>query len=145
MDTETPLKQILGQKNKPSTLWAFATHIAENARYVHFKTTSNFQPTVRDALARFLRSELSHTVHTESLTSHLTSIIPMKSRKAPGLLLADASLSTQLSAQGRLLQYRRGVFMQNYTCACNPESRFRRGHEDCPALAYLIRLLRPDQ
>jgi hypothetical protein len=145
MDTETPLKQILGQKNKPSTLWAFATHIAENARYVRFKTTSNFQPTMRDALARFLRSELSHTVHTESLTSHLTSIIPMKSRKAPGLLLADASLSTQLSAQGRLLQYRRGVFMQNYTCACSPESRFRRGHEDCPALAHLIRLSRPDQ
>jgi hypothetical protein len=35
--------------------------------------------------------------------------------------------------------------MQNYTCACNPESRFRRGHEDCPALAHLIRLSRPDQ
>jgi hypothetical protein len=145
IDTETPLKQILGQKNNPSTLRAFATHLAENAHYVHFKTTSNFQPTMRDALARFLRSELSHTVHTESLTSHLTAIIPIKSRKAPGLLLADASLSTQLSAQGRLLQYRRGVFMQNYTCVCGLEIRFRRGHEDCPALAHLVRLSRPDQ
>jgi hypothetical protein len=36
--------------------------------------------------------------------------------------------------------------MHNSTCACSPEIRFRRGHEQhCIVLSYLVRLSRPEQ
>ena len=52
----------------------------------------------------------------------------------PRMLGVDISLSGSIAAQGRLLQYRRGVFLWNFTCKCNTRVRFRRGHENCPAL-----------
>jgi hypothetical protein len=145
MGTNTPLQKLLSQANPSSSLWSFTRHLGEDRHYSRFKATSSLQPTIRTALSRFLKAELHHAIRTESLQSHLTSIIPVESRKAPGLLLADISLAAPVSAQGRLLQYRRGAFMYNYTCACSPESRFRRGHEDCGVLHHLVQLSRPEQ
>ncbi len=146
MNPESPLQQILSQPGASSSLGSFATSLREDGDYAAFKATSDFQPTVRAALARFLRAELHNTVYAESRQSHLTALIPRGSRKAPGLLCADISLSAPVLAQSQLFQYRRGVFMHNSTCACSPEIRFRRGHEQhCIVLSYLVRLSRPEQ
>jgi hypothetical protein len=145
MNPECPLKQLLGQSNSYSSLQSFAHNLGDDPGYSRFKETTNFQPTIRVALSRFLRAELRHTVHAESLSSHLTSLIPMESRKVPGLLLADISLAAPVSAQSMLLQYRRGNFMFSAVCACDPEVRFHRGHETCPALNHPFRLTRIEQ
>jgi hypothetical protein len=142
MNPECPLKLLLGQSNSYSSLQSFAHNLGEDPAYSRFKETTNFQPTVRIALSRFLRAELRHTIHAESFSSHLTSLIPMESRKVPGLLLADVSLAAPVSAQSMLLQYRRGNFIFNAVCTCDNEVRFHRGHEMCLALNCLFRLTR---
>jgi hypothetical protein len=142
MTPESPLKQLLRQSNSFSSLQSFAHHLGNDPGYTRFRETTNFQPTVRTALARFLRAELRHTIQAESLGSQLTSLIPMESRRVPGLLLADISLAAPVSAQTMLLQYRRGVFMHNAVCACDSEVRFHRGHESCPALNIPLQLTR---
>jgi retron-type reverse transcriptase len=145
MDPGSPLKQLLAQPNSYSSLQSFAYNLGNDPGYASFKETSNFEPTVRTALARFLRAQLRLTIHTEALSSQLTSLIPIESRKVPGLLLADISLAAPVPAQSMLLQYRRGVFMLKSVCACDPEVRFYRGHETCAALNLPLRLTRREQ
>lgn len=134
MDLACPLKQVLQRSNPASGLHAFACNLVDDPGYARFKETTNFEPTVQAALARFLRTELHHAVQAESRDSQLTSLIPIESRKVPGLRLADISFAAPVSAQGMLLRYRRGLFMFSSICACDPEVRFHRGHESCPAL-----------
>lgn len=145
MDPACPLKQVLQRSNPASRLHAFACNLADDPGYARFKQTSSFEPTVRAALARFLRVELRHAVQAESLDSQLTALIPMGSRRVPGLLLADIALAAPLPVQGMLLQYRRGVFMFNSICACDPDVKFHRGHESCLALGPLPTLTRGEQ
>jgi hypothetical protein len=145
MDPETPLKQLVTNSNLSSSLQSFAHHLGTDPGYLSFKETSSLEPTVRAALSRFLRTRQFNTIRTESLQSHLTRLIPMSSRTTPGLLLADISLAAPISVQNLLLQYRRGVFMYNCICACDPQARFSRGHEECKALNHLVQLSRPEQ
>ncbi|KIM92482.1 hypothetical protein OIDMADRAFT_62558 [Oidiodendron maius Zn] len=145
IDLACPLKQVLQRSNPASRLYAFACNLADDPGYVCFKQTSSFEPTVRAALARFLCIELRHTVQAESRDSQLTALIPMESRRMPGLLLADISLAAPLPAQGMLLQYRRGVFMFNSICAYGPDIKFHRGHESCPVLGPPPTLTRVEQ
>src|SRR5450432_1227453 len=111
--------------------------------YTRFRTTSNLEPTLQQALARWLRSQLRRTIMDESAQAHLTRIIPMASRRVPGLLLADVSLLAPIEAQRLLLQYRRGRFMFGYTCAYG--ATFVRGHEVCPALGLPVCLTRREK
>jgi hypothetical protein len=134
MDPGCPLKQVLRRSNPASGLHAFACNLADDPGYARFKETTDFEPTVRAALARFLRTELRRAVEAESRDSQLTSLIPMESRKVPGLRLADISFAAPGPAQDMLLRYRRGLFMFSTICACDPDVRFHRGHESCPAL-----------
>jgi hypothetical protein len=129
-----PLKQVLRRLNPASGLHTFACNLADDPSYARFKETTDFDPTVRAALARFLRSELRRAVEAESRDSQLTSLIPMESRKVPGLRLADISFAAPGLAQDMLLKYCRGLFMFSTICACDPDVRFHRGHESCPAL-----------
>lgn len=145
MDPACPLKQVLQRANPASRLHAFACNLADDPNYTRFKQTSSLEPSVRTALACFLRAELRTAVQAESRDSQLTALIPMESRRVPGLLLADIALAAPLSAQGMLLQYRRGVFMFNSICACDPDVKFHRGHESCPALGPPPTLTRGEQ
>ena len=145
MDPGSPLPQILHQAGLSSSQWSFANALKSNRHYARFKQTSNLQPTLKAALSRFLKAELTQTITEQSLQSHLTALIPMSSRKVPGLLLADISLAASVPAQGRLLQYRRGVFLWNFVCICNPQVRFRRGHEECSAFECLVQLSQSEQ
>jgi hypothetical protein len=145
MDPACPLQQVLQQANRTSTLHAFACNLAADPGYTCFKETSTFEPSVRAAMGRFLRGELRDAVQAESQASQLTALIPMESRTVPGLPWADITLGAPASAQGMLLQYRRGVFMFNSICACDPEVRFHRGHESCPALRQPCTLTRVER
>jgi hypothetical protein len=145
MDPACPLKQVLRRSNPTSSLHAFARNLVDDPGYAHFKETTNFEPTVRAALARFLRTELRHAVQTESRDSQLTSLIPMESRKVPGLQLADISFAASGPSQDMLFRYRRGLFMFNTICACGPDVKFHRGHESCPALGLPHILSRGEQ
>src|SRR5436305_1669850 len=98
MNLESPLKQLLGQSNSYSSLQSFAYNLGNDPGYSSFKETTNFQPTVRIALSRFLRTKLYHTIQTEARSSQLTSLIPMESHKVLGLLLADISLAAPVPA-----------------------------------------------
>ena len=142
MSSQNPLKQLLAQSHSQSALLSFLKSLGDNPGYAKFKRVTNFQPTLRLALSRFLRQELQESVQQESLSSHLTSLILMSSRKVPGLSLADISLAAPVPTQSLLLQYRRGVFMLNSSCACDPEIRFHRGHETCLALTKPFKLNR---
>jgi hypothetical protein len=145
MSRDSPLRQLENLLNPASPHWTFTKRFFYDKSYQIFKETSNFQPTVPAAFSRFRKEEQTFTIQREALGSHVTALIPIKSRQDTGLFLADICLSAPISIQGMLLQYRRGVFMQNYTCACDPQTRFRRGHEDCKALACSTRLSRVEQ
>jgi hypothetical protein len=139
LDPQNPLRQLLDQ----STRLSFTQHLKTDQDYQRFKATSSFEPTIEIALTRFLRAELRSTIELEASASHLTLLIPMASRKVPGLFLADITLGASLSAQSLLLQYRRGVFMLNSICAC--KTTFRRGHETCSKLKQTWPLSRLEQ
>ena len=142
MSLQNPLKQVLTQAHSSSALSSFPNSLTNNLGFAKFKQVTNLQPTPRLALSRFLHHELQQTVQQESLASHLTSLIPMSSRKVPGLSFADISLAAPLPVQSMFLQYRRGVFMLNSRCACDPEIKFHRGHETCFALRTPLHLSR---
>jgi hypothetical protein len=142
MSPESPLKQLLEQSNAFSSLHSFSYNLGHDPDYLRFRQTSTLQPSLRTALCRFLQKELRTAVESESQNSHLTALIPFESRKVPGLPWADISLAAPASAQNRRFQYRRGHFMFNSICACDPEVRFHRGHETCPSLKSLLRLTR---
>jgi hypothetical protein len=107
MLSQTPLKQLLLRVHPASELWTFAKNLGSDESYEHFKAISNFQPTIRTALSRFLRRKLRRTVQEEALQSHLTQLVPMTCRTVPGLRLADISLSAPAWAQDSLFQYRK--------------------------------------
>ena len=138
MNPQSPLPQLLAQARPDS----FAGFLGNDRAYARFVRTGDSMPTRRKALGRFLKAELYQTVVRESHRAHLTSLIPIESRKVPGLFLADISLSALGSVQRRLLQYRKGVFMHNSICSCDPKVKFIRGHEHCKALHHLVRLTR---
>ena len=129
LNPTNPLKQLLDQSSRRHS---FLLRLNDDSDYIRFKQTTNLSPTVRTALTGFLRRELQHTLHTEALKSHLTSLIPIESRQVPGLFLADISLAAPVQTQSMLLQYRTGMFMFKTKCVCKME--FGRGHETCPKL-----------
>jgi hypothetical protein len=143
MAPASPLRQLIYHANANSSLSSFAFNLRMDLDFLRFKMTSTFQPTVRVALSRFLRGFLRHAIDTESRNSHLTSLIPTRSRQVPGLFLADISFAAPIQTQTILLQYRRGVFMHNCICVC--KAVFHRGHETCPSLKISQRLSRTEQ
>lgn len=140
MKPESPLKQLLKNPVVYSGHSSFLCILGNNSKYVCFKKTTNFRPTIRAALSRFLRAELYSAIQHEAQQTDLTALIPMRSRNTPGLYLADITLAAPVLAQSILFQYRRGVFMWNSHCQCG--SSFRRGHETCQALDASICLSR---
>lgn len=134
MNRENPLQQTYQQAKAHSKLNSFISALMNESDYAAFKKTGDSQPSIRNALSRFLRREMRQAIFIESRSARLTSFIPMESRQKHGLLFADISLSTNLAVQKLLFQYRRGVFMFNSSCRCDANIKFHRGHEDCPAL-----------
>ena len=145
MREESPLKQLFQQRYPDQgQAGSFLQFLQTDKGYEIFKSQTTFEPTLRMALARFLRKQLQQTIQSEAQRSHLTSLIPLASRKVPGLQFADISLAAPIHTQGMQLQYRRGVFLFNMLCVCN--ERFQRGHEEkCQALSHIRPLNRQQQ
>jgi len=143
MGSTSPLRQLLDGAVSSSPPSSFAWMLGHDDSYTRFRTTSNLEPTLWQALARWLRGRLRRTIMDESAQAHLTRIIPMASRRVLGLLLADVSLLAPIEAQRLLLQYRRGRFMFGYTYACG--ATFVRGYEVCPALGLPVCLTRREK
>jgi hypothetical protein len=140
MQSSNPLKQLLIQSYSQVDRQSFLQCLGSNTLFIKFKQTSNFVPSVKKALARFLRHEYRRKIYDDSRSASLTRLIPMNARNVPGLFMADGCLKTSTNKQDLLFQYRRGVFMYNSICACHPEVRFYRGHETCQALARPVDL-----
>lgn len=130
MPRSNPLKGLLQRLS----IGPFLRNLTDDTLFAKFKQVSSFEPTLKKALARFLRQRHRTKIHEISQSADLTKLIPMETRRVPGLFMADVSLSATLKRQDMLFQYRRGVFMFNSTCACDPGVKFHRGHESCQAL-----------
>lgn len=144
-EATNPLKQMIREAKELTGKSHFMMALAQDEEFNRFKETSRFEPTVSRALSMFLRQQRYRSVAQEAQKAALTRLIPMNSRKVPGLYLADISLSASVDIQPLLLQYRRGVFMFNSRCACDPAVRFHRGHENCPSLGLELQLSREEK
>jgi len=142
---DSPLRSILQRLGPRSTLTAFGYNIQQDSLWSLFKSQSNLKPTAKVTLGRFLRKWHHDILSDEARGAHLTAIIPMASRKVPGLYLADISLSAGMPGQELLFQYRRGMFMFNAKCSCHSDAVFHRGHESCSSLPHPIRLSRNER
>ena len=107
---------------------------------------NKIDPTARlRTFKQYLRRELSSTILRESDQKHLTRVIAPKSRKVPGLFMADISLAAHISKQEILFRYRQGSFMFGFRCKCNPDTGFKRGHESCYLLPHPSRLTKAER
>jgi hypothetical protein len=129
-----PLKQLLTLTTPNPGPQQFLQCLDQDPLFARFRRAGDFEPSIKKALARFLRRYHHEKVVEDAARASLTRLIPLRSRRVQGLYMADVSLSGPIAKQEWLFQYRRGVFMLNYTCVCHPQVKFRRGHEDCTAI-----------
>ncbi|GAB7357825.1 hypothetical protein MBLNU459_g1213t2 [Dothideomycetes sp. NU459] len=117
---DNPLVKLLGlvSPTHPKPYLRFLHHLSVDEGWKRFKTAGNFQPSVPRALRRFLADARKEVISKTSQKAHITAIIPMDSRKVPGLALADISLAAPASYSDVLFQYRRGTFMFSFKCPC---------------------------
>jgi len=140
MHTSNPLRELISQSYARADRQSFLQSLGQDTLFLKFKQASNFEPSLKKALARFLRQEYRQRIYDDSRNASLTRLIPMDARNVPGLFMADGCLKTSATKQDLLFQYRRGVFMFNSICACDPELKFHRGHEACQALTRPVHL-----
>jgi len=73
-------------------------------------------------------------INKEAQKAKMSRIVPMESRKVPGLFLADITLAAPVPAQRMLFAYRRNCFGQKKRCPCGQP--FLRTHEICSFLPH---------
>lgn len=140
-----PLRITLARVGERSSRTLFGHNLRDDRLWSEFISTWDKVRKPKVALARFLRKWHRKIISKEAQGAHLTRLIPLETRKVPGLYLADVSLSAPITAQELLFQYRRGLFMFNFTCGCQPPAPFHRGHETCHALPQPIQLVKSDR
>jgi hypothetical protein len=144
MDPGCPLPQLLQEIRPKPQQRRFGGSLKEDKLYQEFKSKGNFEPSIKKSLGRFLRKHLLDAIQNDSRKRHLTQVVPMRSRKTPGLCFADISLAAPTLTQDKLFQYRRGLFMYNFQCRCDKTVVFHRGHEECPQLGGEVYLSRQE-
>ena len=150
VSAQNPVRKIIENLGPRSTLNAFTYNLRDDERWNQFKTTSgikssDLKPAIERSLGRYIIAWKRVAISVEAQIAHLTRLIPMESRKVPGLLLADVSLAAPMPSQDSLFRYRCGMFMFNVSCPCYPEAKFVRGHEKCFALQHPIRLTKAER
>ena len=145
ISSESPLRRVFDTMGPRSSSTAFAYYLRDDSSWYNFKRMSDLKPNVKAALRRYIRAWHLESLSIESQGAHLTALIPIESRKVPGLFRADISLSAPMPAQEMLFQYRHGMFMFNSGCICEPNARFQRGHETCHMLPHSIRLTKAER
>ena len=123
----------------------FAYNLRTDEHWELFLLTVDPALPVAKSLERYIRVWQRRVISDEAQNAHLTKLIPMDSRKVPGLFLADISLAATMPSQDQLFGYRRGMFMFNIGCPCHADATFSRGHEACSALPHPIRLTKAER
>lgn len=145
ISTQNPLRRILDGLGQRSPLLSFAYNLRSDVYWSIFKRTSDLKPDVKKALHRYLRACHRQSLMEEAQEAYLTALVPIESRRVPGLRLADISLTAPMPAQDLLFQYRRGMFMFNFGCTCREGVTFGRSHETCSALPHPVRLTKAEK
>ena len=123
---------------------SFVVKLTSNEDWKVFESTGDDKPTLRLALRRFVQKRKEASVLKDARSRHLTNITAC-SRSTHSLHMADVALMAPIQHQQAVLKYRMGTFMFGTICVCDPHKRFGRGHETCPYLPQLIRLLKMEQ
>jgi hypothetical protein len=143
---QNPLKQIVSMLRSRLFSSAFAHALSFDFGWNTFIMQNKVDPTAKpQTFKQYLRRELSSTILREANQKHLTKVIAPKSRKVPGLFMADVSLAAPISQQEILFRYRQGSFMFGFRCKCNPDKGFKRGHESCSLLPHPSRLIKAER
>jgi hypothetical protein len=136
-----PLRVILDTVNKSHL--TFACVLKQDKTFSKFINTISPGPDLEPQLWDFLRMARREAITKEAQNAKLTRIIPIESRKVPGLFLADISLAAPVHAQRMLLSYRRNRFGARKNCPCGKP--FRRTHEICSHLPHPIQLSKAER
>lgn len=142
---DNPLKRMIarsGSNQKRKT--GFIINLDHHQPWLDFKLELlSHESSVKKALSSYLAKRKRLILENEAGDSGLTAIIPLETRKVPGLLLADISLSGSIYQSNILFQYRRGSFMYGDYCSCG--GTFQRGHEQCFTLPDTVSLTRAER
>jgi hypothetical protein len=139
---ENPLRVILDTVHK-SHCSPFADALKQDRGFNEFRKTASNERDLEPQLYNFLRTARRETIMKEAQQAKLTRIIPIESRKVPGLFFADISLAAPVPAQQMLLSYRRNRFGARKNCRCGKP--FRRTHEICSHLPHPIHLSKAER
>ena len=137
-----PLRIILDKTNQLH-ISNFTCALKQDKIFTEFIRTASYKRKLEPQLWNFLRIARREVIVEESQKAKLTRIIPIESRKVPGLFLADISLAAPVHAQRLLLSYRRNRFGARKNCPCGKP--FRRTHEICSCLPHPIRLSKAER
>jgi hypothetical protein len=114
---ENPLQVILDTINKSHTS-VFTRTLKQDQTFNEFMNTPSIEQDLEPQLCKFLHITQRDTIIKEAQNAKLTRIIPIESRKVPGLFLADISLATLSHTQQMLLSYRRNWLGAKKTYLC---------------------------
>ena len=134
---DNPLQGIIRKRN------AFARTLSHDQTFDAFREGAAPEPDLPTQLQTYLRNARREIIAKEAQRAKLTRIIPLESRRVPGLFLADITLAAPVDAQGLLLSYRRNRFGMRKKCPCGRP--YLRTHEICSHLPHPIRLSKAER
>jgi Reverse transcriptase (RNA-dependent DNA polymerase) len=140
LSRDNPLSLILGTN---TYALAFIRALRDDQTFDDFLATASLESDLKPQLQTHLLNLRRDTIQKESQKAKMTRIIPLESRKVPGLFLADITLAAPIHAQRMLLAYRRNCFGQKKKCPCG--TPYLRTHEICSHLPHPVRLTREER
>jgi hypothetical protein len=140
LSKENPLYRILHTNSHTS---AFTRALRSDQTFNAFLLTASPESDLKVQLQTHLVKLRRDIIHQEAQKAKMSRIIPMESRKVPGLFLADITLAAPIPAQRMLFAYRRNCFGQKKKCPCGQP--YLRTHEICSYLPHPLPLSLEDR
>ena len=131
LSEENPLHLILRINTYTS---AFTRALRNDQDFNAFLLTASPESDLMAQLRTYLLRLRRDIIRIEAQKAKMSRIIPMESRKVPGLVLADITLAAPVPAQRMLFAYRRNCFGQKKRCPCGLP--YLRTHEICSCLPH---------
>jgi hypothetical protein len=131
LSPDNPLQAILSTNAHTS---AFTRALRSDQTFQAFLLTSTPDTDLKVQLQTHLLRLRRDIIHREAQKAKMSRMIPLESRKVPGLFLADITLAAPIPAQRMLFAYRRNGFGQKKRCPCGLP--YLRTHEICSYLPH---------
>lgn len=128
---DNPLRLILQANSHTS---AFIRALRTDKPFDGFLATAAPKPALKVQLRTHLLELRWVVVEREARRNKMSRIVPMESRRVPGLHLADITLTAPSKDQRMLFSYRRNCFEQRKKCPCGQP--YLRTHETCSDLPH---------